>query len=140
MVEGEQKEIGYKAGEEHVQEGGERGQKPGHSPALGLLWLFLARVTSVPLRTQGSSPRSSWMTTRGREAESPVRDNQVRDQPQLRTTNCPTDGRSQGFMGHRQCHLCNQENPQVAPQVRTHRNSSVVPVRRNVLAVPKEGY
>lgn len=41
-------------------------------PRLGLLWTFLPRVVSVPLGTQGSSPRSSWMTTRGRETESPV--------------------------------------------------------------------
>lgn len=62
-----------------------------HSPGLGLLWAFLARVTSDPLRTQGSSPHSSWMTISGREAEKPMtKDKQVRGQPQLMTRNYPT--------------------------------------------------
>lgn len=69
-----------------------------------------------------------------------MRHKQVRGQPQLRTINCPRDGRCQVFMGHRCYHLCNQENPQVAPQVKAHRNSSVVPVRRKVLAAAKERY
>ena len=98
MVEGEQEGIRWKAGEDSVQEGGKEGHPPPwkpHSPGLGLLWALLARVTSDPLRSQGSSPHSSWMTIRGREAESPVRqDKQVRGQPQLTTTKCPTDGRS----------------------------------------------
>lgn len=96
MLEGEQEGIRWGAGEDSVQESGEEGPPPPktHSPGLGLLWTFLARVTSDPLRTQGSSPRSSWMTIRGREAESPIEDKQVRGQPQLMTTKCPIDGRN----------------------------------------------
>lgn len=55
-----------------------------HSPGLGLLWAFLASVTSVPLRTQGSSPRSSWVTTRGRDTESPVRRQASEGRPRSR--------------------------------------------------------
>lgn len=71
MIEGEREGVRWEAGDESVQEGREReteawpllgpsSHSPSpHSPGLGFLGAFLTGVTTVPLRTQGSSPRSS---------------------------------------------------------------------------------
>ena len=72
---------GWEARKDHVREG--RRMKPAqrlaasshpepHSPWWGLLWASQAKVTSAPLRTQGSLPHSSCVTTRGRDTDRPA--------------------------------------------------------------------
>lgn len=118
MVEGEQKEIGWKAGEEHVQEGGERGQKLGHRltplTRAGPPLVVPGQGHICPTEDPGfltTLKLDDYTGSGGRESC----ERQPSEGPATAQNNQLPNRWSESGLHGTQCHLCNQENPQVAP-------------------------
>lgn len=138
MIEG--KGIRWEAGEEGASgESGKQGQRRGHrllpsSPHPELPLTRVAPPVGVPgqdrVRSAGNPGLLATLKlddhTRSRGGESCEEEVQVRVQPQLKTTDLQTEGRSQGFMETENVICATGESKDGTGQ-EAHRNSSLTP-------------